>query len=166
MRLAAALAAVLVALALAASSAAAALPRRGLVVPGKSLGGVRLGTSTNRLLERWGRSFGVCSGCTKPTWYFNFVPFQPEGAAAVFAGTRVAGLFTLWSPKGWRTLQGLAIGDPAARIAALYGPLGRQDCRGYYRLLLHRSGTTTAFSVVDGRVWGFELSRGGSLPCR
>jgi hypothetical protein len=161
-RLLAALAAALVL----AAPAAAGLPRHGLVVPGKSLGGVRLGTPINALLDRWGRSFGICRGCATPTWYFNYVPFEAQGAAASFAGTRVSALFTLWSPKGWRTPQGLEIGDPAARVTSLYGKLARQDCRGYYGLLLHRKRTTTAFYVVDDRVWGFGLSRGGSPPCR
>ena len=165
MRLAAALAAVAAVL-VAAAPASAALPRRGLVVPGKSLGGVRLGTPITTLLTRWGRSFGTCRGCTRPTWYFNYVPFQPQGAGAVFAGAAVDELFTLWSPPGWHTPQGLAVGDPAVRITSIYGALDRQDCPGYYRLLLHRGGTTTAFYVVDERVWGFGISRGGSRPCR
>lgn len=163
MRLAAA--AVLAALALAAP-AVAAPPQSGLVVPGKSVGGVRLGASVDDVLDRWGRSFGICQGCRQPTWYFNYVAFQPQGTAAVLAGTRVAELFTLWSPDGWHTPNGLAIGDPAVRITSLYGALDRQDCRGYYRLLLHRGRTTTAFYVVDERVWGFGINRGGRRPCR
>jgi hypothetical protein len=162
----AALAALVAAAGPAAGPAAAALPRNGLVVPGKSLGGVRLGAPITTLLARWGRSFGVCRGCGRPTWYFNYVPFEPQGAGAVFAGTHADELFTLWSPPGWHTPAGLAVGDPAVRITSIYGPLVRQDCRGYYRLLLHRARTTTAFYVVDERVWGFGISRGGSRPCR
>jgi hypothetical protein len=159
-------AAAVVAVALAAAPARAALPRSGIVVPGRSLGGVRLGAPIESVLARWGRGFGVCRGCSAPTWYFNYVPFQPQGTGAVFAGTRVDELFTLWSPPGWRTQEGLAIGDPAVRVTALYGPLERQECAGYYRLLLPRAGTTTTFSVVADRVWGFGINRGGSRPCR
>src|SRR5581483_4246483 len=118
-----------------AATASAAPPRDGLVVPGKSLGGVRLGAPVGAVLDRWGDSFGVCRGCRRPTWYFTFAAFQPQGAGVTLAGTRVDELFTLWSPPGWHTVQGLAVGDPAARITAIYGPLDRQDCRGYYRLL-------------------------------
>ena len=145
---------------------ALALPQHGVLVPGKSLGGVRLGAPVGAVLDRWGDSFGICRGCAHPTWYFTFAAFQPQGAGVTLAGTHVDELFTLWSPPGWHTAQGLAVGDPADRITSLYGPLDRQDCRGYYRLLLHRGRTTTAFYVVDERVWGFGISRGGRRPCR
>ncbi len=164
-RLAAAALAAATALAL-ASGARAALPQHGLVVPGASLGGIRVGDPIGAVLARWGRSFGVCRGCGRPTWYFNYVSFQPQGAGASFSGTRVDELFTLWSPPGWRTREGLTIGDPAARITALYGPLERRECKAYYRLLLFRAGTTTSFYVVDDRLWGFGINRGGPRPCR
>lgn len=161
MRLAAAAAA----LALAAP-AVAAPPRAGVVVPGRSLGGVALDAPTAAVLHAWGTSFGVCRNCRRPTWYFNFTAFQPQGTGVEFRGGRVAALFTLWSPPGWRTSRGVAVGDPVAQVTAVFGPLDRRDCPGYYALLLPQSRAVTSFYVVDDKVWGFGVSRPSTPPCR
>ncbi|MGZ4389739.1 MAG: hypothetical protein ACXVZL_10195 [Gaiellaceae bacterium] len=162
MRLAAA---ALAALALAAP-AAAAPPRAGILVPGKSLGGVALRAPVNAVLRAWGPSFGICRNCARPTWYFNYDAFQPQGAGVEFRDARVAALFTLWSPPGWRTSSGVEIGDPAAEVTTLLGPLDRTDCRGYYALVLPQGGAVTTIYVVDDAVWGFGLSLPGIPPCR
>lgn len=155
----------LAALALAAPAAAAGPPQAGVLVPGRSLGGVALGAPIRAVLHAWGRSFGVCTDCAQATWYFNFVAFRPQGAGVEFRDGRVAALFTLWSPPGWRTSGGLVLGDPVAAVTSAFGPLDRRDCRGYYALLLERAGSVTSFYVVDGKLWGFGLSE-RSLPCR
>ncbi|HSP73295.1 MAG TPA: hypothetical protein VLN26_13050 [Gaiellaceae bacterium] len=162
MRLAAA---ALAALALAAP-AAAAPPRSGVLVPGKSLAGVALGAPVNAVLRAWGRSFGICRGCRRPTWYFNFDPFQPQGAGVEFRDARVAAVFTLWSPPGWRTSSGVTIGDPVAEVTAVFGPLDRTDCSGYYALVLPQGRVVTSIYVLDDAVWGFGLSLPGIPPCR
>ena len=162
MRLAAVAAA---ALALAAP-AAAQPPKHGVLVPGRSLGGIRLGAKAPDVLRRWGRSFGICVGCDLPTWYFNYVPFEPQGTGVAFDQGRVAAVFTLWSPQGWRTTRGLELADPATRVTELYGALDRVDCPGYYVLRLPQATTVTDFYVVGDTLWGFGLSRAGSQPCR
>jgi hypothetical protein len=149
-----------------AAAAAAAPPQRGLVVPGKSLGGVRLGATTAQVRAAWGADHGVCRGCAAPTWYFTYKAFAPEGAAAEFRRGRVSALFTLWQPVGWHTDRGLLIGDNEARITDVYGPLTKVTCTGYYALLLPHGTTTTFFYVVDGKLWGFGLSRSAARPCR
>ena len=59
------------------------------------------------------------------------------------------------------------MGDPAARIAGLYGTgLLRRSCGTYAVSTLRRGQTTTAFYVVDEQVWGFGLSRPGQPVCR
>src|SRR5438876_5745969 len=105
------------------TSAAAAPPRAGLVVPGKSLGGLRLGATRAQVRAAWGSRFGLCRDCREPTWYFNYRKFEPQGAGVSFRRGRAAALFTLWSPQEWHTDRGLAIGDAAERIDVLYGPL-------------------------------------------
>jgi hypothetical protein len=146
--------------------ALAAPPRTGLVVTGKSVGGLSLGATQAQVRSAWGSSFGVCRGCRARTWYFNLHPFEPQGAGVTFRRGRVVALFTLWSPPGWRTDRGLRIGDPAARIAGLYGPLLRVNCGTYAAMTLRRGRTTTSFYVVDEQVWGFGLSRSGEPACR
>jgi hypothetical protein len=149
-----------------AAAAAAAPPKAGVVVPGKSLGGLALGATRAQVRAAWGSRFGVCRDCRERTWYFNLRRWMPQGAGVAFRRGRVVALFTVWSPRGWHTDRGLRIGDPAARIAGLYGPLLRVDCGTYAVLTLPRGRTKTSFYVVDEQVWGFGLSRLAEPACR
>ena len=146
--------------------AAAAPPKAGVLVPGKRLGGLTLGATGAQVSAAWGSRHGVCRDCREQTWYFNLRRFEPQGAGVAFRRGRVVALFTLWSPQGWHTDRGLRIGDPATRIAGLYGPLLRVNCGTYAVMTLRRGRTTTSFYVVDERVWGFGLSRLAELACR
>ena len=161
----AALGAFLAALALAGPSSAAP-PKQGLFVPGRSLGGVRLEATRQQVRAAWGRSFGVCRGCAHRTWYFNYRPFEPQGVGVTFQGGHAAALFTLWSPPGWRTTNGLRIGDDVGRVTLLYGPLPRVECGEYYALNLIENGTFNLFYILGQKVWGFGLSRRAAPPCR
>jgi hypothetical protein len=149
-----------------ASPGAAALPQGGLLVPGRSLGGLRLGATPADVTASWGRSHSVCRGCSSRTWYFNYRPFAPQGAAAEFRAHRVAALYTLWSPPGWRTSKGLRLGDDAARVTALYGALLRTDCSGYYALAIRSARSVTAFYVVGAKLWAFALLLPSVPICR
>lgn len=157
--------AVAAALALAAP-AAAAPPDPGVLVPGRSLGGIELGATKAQVERRWGRAYGVCRGCARETWYFNYFAFQPRGAGVELRQGRVAAVFTLYQPLGWRTTRGLALGDSVARVTSIYGALVRRECGGYSVLELPRRGATTAFYVLEDQVWAFGLSRPGVPLCR
>jgi hypothetical protein len=148
------------------ASANASPPRNGIVVPGRTFGGLTLGASPAQVRAAWGSRHGVCRDCREQTWYFNLRKFEPQGAGVSFRRGRVAALFTVWSPQGWHTDRGLRIGDSAARIAGLYGPMLRQNCGTYAVMTLRRGRTTTSFYVVDEQVWGFGLSRLGEPACR
>jgi hypothetical protein len=148
-----------------AAPAAAALPKQGVVVPGRSLGGIRLGMTKKQVVARYGTSFGICRGCRATTWYFTFEPFQPQGVGLSFRGGRVDALWTLWQPPGWRTSDGLALGDDVARITTVYGALDRRDCPDYYTLSRRTAAGMTEFYVVDERLWGLGVSR-APQPCR
>ena len=152
--------------ALGAPAATAAPPATGLLVPGSSLGGLALGDTAAEVEAAWGRAYGRCRSCTRETWYFNYFAFQPRGAAVEFRRERVAAVYTLYEPTGWRTRIGLELGDPVARVTSTYGALVRRECGGYYALLLPRRATTTAFYVLDGRVWAFGLFAQGVPVCR
>ena len=160
------LAAVTALLAVAVPAASAAPPPAGVLVPGRSLGGIELGMSKTEVERRWGRAYGVCRGCANETWYFNYYAFQPRGAAVEFRRDRVAAIFTLYQPPGWRTRLGVELGDRAERVRAIYGTLTRLECGAYSALLLPRRGTLTAFYVLDDRLWAFGLSRPGVPLCR
>ncbi|MGZ8782302.1 MAG: hypothetical protein ACXWZB_02255 [Gaiellaceae bacterium] len=146
--------------------AAAAPPGAGVLVPGRSLGGIELGQTKAEVERRWGRAYGICRGCPRETWYFNYFAFQPRGAGVEWRRGRVVALFTIHQPPGWRTPRGLELGDPVARITGVYGPLKVVSCTGYSVLTLPGRNATTAFYVLGERLWAFGLAR-KSLPlCR
>lgn len=149
-----------------AAPAVAGPPAAGTLVPGRSLGGIELGTTSAELERRWGRAYGVCRGCARTTWYFNYYAFQPRGAGVELRKGLVAAVFTLYQPAGWTTRRGLALGDSVVRVTELYGALVRRECGGYAALLLPRGGTTTAFYVLDDKLWGFGLSARSIPVCR
>lgn len=153
------------AFALAATPAAAKPPPAGVLVPGKSLGGLRLQMTPAQVRARWGPDFGRCRSCFHRTWYYNYAPFHPKGAGVEFRAGRVAAVFTLWEPAAWHTPKGLRIGDAAARVTLLYGALPRVRC-GRYDALTIPGPTTTAFYLRNEKVWGFGLSRAEVPVCR
>ena len=146
-------------------AAAFALPQAGVVDPGKSLGGLRVGMSSGSVRAAWGGEFGRCRGCRFPTWYFTYRRYAPQGVGVELRRGRVAGLFTVWSPPGWHTPVGLRIGDPSSRIGELYGRLSFVRCSGYDAYELGRARSVTSFYVVNGKVWGFGLSRPAVPEC-
>jgi len=143
----------------------AAPPKAGVVVPGVSLGGLRLGMTPAQVRSAWGSGYGLCRGCAATTWYYTYRPFTQQGAGVAFRRGRVAALYTLWAPPGWRTPKRLTVGDPAAKITLLYGPMPLEQCVGYSALILRRGATLTAFYVVDTKVYGFGLMPYGRSPC-
>ena len=151
---------------LAALTLAGALPDPGTLVPGERLGGLRLGATRAQVTAAWGQSHGVCRSCRQTTWYFTYRPFEPQGAGVELRRGRVSALFTLWQPPGWRTPQGLRLGDDGSRVTALYGPLPRIRCAGYEALTLRRGQTLTVFYVLRDELWGFGLAPTGARPCR
>ncbi|HVM17669.1 MAG TPA: hypothetical protein VM290_08830 [Gaiellaceae bacterium] len=148
--------------------AAGAPERRAPAVlePGRSLGGLSLGANEAEVRAAWGTRFGRCRSCREQTWYFNARPFQPRGKGVEFRRGRAAALFTLWSPPGWRTPEGLALGDPEARITEVYGPLTRRECGGYYALVQPGERAVTAYYVHRGRLWAFGLVSPALPVCR
>jgi hypothetical protein len=149
-----------------ATPAAAAPPGAGLLVPGRSLGGIELGATKADVERRWGRAYGACRGCSEETWYFNYYAFQPRGAGVAFRGGRVVAVFTLYQPGGWRTARGLVLGDSATRVTTMYGALVRHECGRYAALVLPSRGARTVFYVLDDRLWAFGLARPGLPLCR
>jgi hypothetical protein len=153
------------ALALAAAPAAAEPPVGGLFVPGRSVAGVELGMTRAGVLATWGRRHGVCRDCDERTWYFNEVPFRPQGTGVVFEDGRVAHAFTVWKPEGWTTPEGLELGAPGGEIGETYGELTERRCPGYLALVRDGSRADTAFYVYEDELWGFGLVRPGRSPC-
>ena len=151
--------------ALALTPAAAAPPAPGVFVPGETLAGIALGMTKADVLRLWGARHGVCPDCARPTWYFNYRPFQPEGAGVVFRRNRVAHVFTVWRPRDWRTADGLTLGAAEAEISRANGVADEQDCDGYRALVSPGRSALTVFYVYRERLWGFGLVRPDASPC-
>ena len=137
----------------------------GVLVPGKSLGGVELGMTKEQVLQAWGKRHGVCRDCPATTWYFNDEPFEPQGTGVVFDHGRVAHAFTVWRPVGWKTPAGLFLGADESDVSRLYGSLDKRECTFYDALLLPGKDVTTIFYVFRNRVWGFGLMKPNRSPC-
>jgi hypothetical protein len=153
--------------ALFALTVALALPPTGVLVVGRSLGGVELGMTPAQVQHVWGTRYGRCRGCADETWYFTYRKFRPEGAAVRFRSGRVSAVWTLWSPLGWRTRDAkLAIGMNALAVNGRYGALVSIPCGTYQALILTRGSVTTSFYVYGQKLWGFGLARPGTSPCR
>ncbi len=160
------LTAVVVSLAgLTAVPAASAPPERGLFVPGVSLGGVEIGMTQRQVLRAWGTRHGVCRGCARPTWYFNYRPFEPQGAGVVFRRGRVAHVFTLWQPEGWRTADGIELGADEGELGKGLVVFEERRCAGYTAHVASGPSGLSVFYVYDERLWGFGLIRPGANPC-
>lgn len=149
------------------AAAGAAPPEAGTLVPGDSLGGVELGMTLAQVEAVWGPRHGRCRSCTAPTWYFNRVPFRPEGAGVTLRDGRVSAVFTVWAPRGWHTVRGLYVGEREARIRSAHGAARRRPCGSTVAYELRADGRfRSVVYVVGGKIWGFALLERGERVCR
>ncbi len=149
-----------------AASAAAAPPKAGTLVPGRSLGGIRLGEPRGAVRAALGRFYGPCRTCSRPTWYFTYRPFGKRGLAVEFAGGHVSAVYTLWRPAGWHAPHGLSLGATPLEVHQRVGTLHTVRCPGYDALVRDSAHARTAYYLYGGRLWGFGLLRRGAAPCR
>jgi hypothetical protein len=146
--------------------AAAGLPQVGTLVPGRSLGGIRLGASERAVRAALGRGFGVCNDCARLTWYFTYKPFDTHGLAVEFVHRHVSAVYTLSEPTGWHATNGLRLGATPLRVHRRAGRLRTITCAGYVALVADTASTRTAYYVFDGRLWAFGLFLPRWSPCR
>ena len=149
-----------------ATPAAAGLPRAGTLVPGHSLGGIRVGETTHGVRAALGRRFGVCTDCARPTWYFTYKPYDAHGLAVEFVHRRVVAVYTLWQPKGWHATNGLRLGATPLEVHNRAGRLRTITCDGYTALVADRPRARTAYYLYQGSLWGFGLFAAHWSPCR
>ena len=148
------------------ATAAAALPNPGVLVPGRSLAGIRLGEQTAEVRAALGSGYGVCEGCARTTWYFTYRRFDDHGLAVELTRGRVSAVYTLWQPDGWRAPRGLQLGAVEAQVTSLTGGLAVISCQGYEALVRETQNVQTAYYIVDGKLWGFGLLGAHTSPCR
>ncbi len=147
-------------------AARAGLPANPVLVPGRSLAGVRLGEPAASVRAALGRVYGVCQGCAHTTWYFTYKAFDQHGLGVELTRGRVSAVYTLWQPSGWRGPGGIALGAVQGEVIAASGPLIPVACAGYEALVSDASSARTAYYIVTEKLWGFGLFRGRETPCR
>jgi hypothetical protein len=149
-----------------AAPAAAGLPKAGELVPGRSLGGVRLGEPARAVIASLGTFYGTCGDCPHRTWYFTYKPFQKQGLAVEFEHGRVSGAYTLWRPAGWHARHGLRFGATPLAVHQAVGTLRTIGCHDYDAFVRDSANARTVYYVFAGKLWGFGLFRRGGSPCR
>jgi len=150
----------------AATPASAGLPRTGVLVPGRSLGGVHLGETSAEVGAALGRAHGVCRGCAVPTWYFTYKPYDAHGLAVELTDGRVSAVYTLWEPAGWNGPRGLVLGADEAQVTSVAGPLLPVTCTGYTALVRDSPHARTVYYISAGQLWAFGLLQRHADPCR
>jgi hypothetical protein len=150
----------------AAGAPRAGFPTHGVLVPGVSLAGVRLGDTVAGVKRIWGSGYKACRECTSPTWYYIYAKGEPLGAAVKFKNGRVVAVFTLGSPTGWRTAEGLLMGEQIDRVAALYGALGWHVCIGYGAMSMRKGNTVTSIYTTGEAVYGFAITAPAEPVCQ
>lgn len=135
-------------------------------MPGRSLGGVRLGESARSVRAALGGFYGSCLSCSRHTWYFTYRAFGTQGLAVELERGRVSALYTLWRPKGWHAPGGLRFGATPLTVHQRVGTTRTVTCHGYDAFVRDSAHSRTAYYLFDGRLWGFGLFRHGATPCR
>jgi hypothetical protein len=149
-----------------AAPGAAELPKAGVLVPGRSLGGVRLGESPRAVRAGLGTFYGNCRDCAQQTWYFTYKPFERPGLGVEFTRGRVSAVYTLWHPAGWHAQHKLGFGTLPLVVHKLVGRTTTVVCPGYDVLVRDSRHARDAYFLYGGRLWGFGLFRRGATPCR
>jgi hypothetical protein len=148
-----------------ATAAAPGPPRRGVLVEGKTFGGLPLGLTPAQVRKRWGTGYGICDNCPTPTWYFNFSPYDEHGVGVQFRYGRVEEYFTVGAPA-WHTSKGLRINALRTAIPKLYGNAPPVVCEGY-QVIQIVTGSNVLFVFLEGdRIWGLGLAARTTNPCR
>jgi hypothetical protein len=145
---------------------AAHFPSAGVVVPGVSFAGIKIGDTEQHVRAMWGNNFTACGYCKDTTWLYVYRGAEPLGAAARFHKNKVVAIFSLGSPAGWKTDKGLLMGDPISNVYSYYGQTGTTRCIGFDALTVRIGRSTTAFYSAAGVVYGFALIGPGQSVCQ
>jgi hypothetical protein len=152
-----------------AGLAAQALPTKGVLTPGKSLGGLKIGMTMDQVKSLWGSQYKLCpkSDCKGQTvWYYIYARGEPLGAAVRFRNQKVSAVFTLGSPMGWHTTEGLGVGEQIEKANSLYGQLAWHVCIGYGAMSMRTGNTVTSIYTTGVVVYGFAITSPTEAVCQ
>ena len=123
----------------------------------------------------WGNVSGyrICKSCNdrgsgRETRFYTYTEnAQALGAAVTFNRARkVVAVFTLGSPQGWHTQEGLLLGEQIDRVTSLYGHLAWRVCIGYGALSMAKPGIVTSIYTNGEAVYGFALTAPNEPVCQ
>ena len=153
------------------SRSSGSLPTQGILAPGVSLGGLHVGDSMAQVVKRWGHNYRVCpkNQCkgTDTVWFYIYGSGDPLGASVRFnkAGF-VTAVFTLGSPAGWRTSDGLLVGQAIDEVTKLYGNLNWSVCVGFGAMSMRNAKVVTSIYTTGQAVYGFAITAPGTPVCQ
>jgi hypothetical protein len=131
-----------------------------VVVPGKSMAGVRIGDSLSAVRRVLGNRYRAMPPGLHPPgsqeYVFTFVTVR-------FRGGRVSAVFS--SAPGLRTSEGLALGQPVTRITRLYGSLRKIGCGASVVFVIRGKTASTYFLSHAGVVIAFGFASPTEDPC-
>ena len=153
------------------SHTAGQLPTRGVLKPGVSLAGVKIGDTMTRVKTVLGANFTLCTVatsklCTEPVWLFEYNRGEPLGVATKFHNGKVSAVFTLGVIEGWKTAEGLKMGDPVSNIYSFYNTPIYTKCIGFEALSMKKGTVTTSIYTASGVVYGFALTAPKEAICQ
>jgi hypothetical protein len=147
--------------------AAGHLPTVGVFVPGVSLAGIKLGMTEKQVASILGKNPSLCTAkisdlCREPVYLYEYTHGEPLGVGVKFhsfeGNEKVDAVFMLGTIAGWRTKDGLKIGDPVSNIYSFYTTPLDTNCIGFAALSAKSGTITTSFYTADGIVSGFALT--------
>jgi hypothetical protein len=147
---------------LAHSSPRGIFPVQGVLVPGRSLGGIKLGDTGGKVLALWGRDYTMLPG-QPMTWLYLSQTGDPYGAGVSFREGKVTAIFTLGGIRGWRRSDGLRVGQLFSKFN---DPQGKTTaCDGYGAISSHERNAVTSILTNGQSVYGFALTRPSEPVC-
>jgi hypothetical protein len=133
-------------------------PVNGVLVRGKSLGGVQLGDPAAKVQALWGRDYTILSG-QPTTWLYWSPTGDPFGAAVSFRHRVVTAIFTIGGITGWHTSDGLRVGQLLARFNDPGASTTQTACVGYGAISSRSADAVTSILMTGQSVYGFALTR-------
>lgn len=151
------------------------LPTVGILVPGVSLAGIKLGMTEKQVGKILGENPVLCTVaisklCAEPVFLYEYTHGEPLGVGVKFhafeGNELVSAVFTLGTIQGWHTKEGLKMGDPVSNIYNFYSTPINTNCIGFAALSAKSGKVTTSFYTADGIVSGFALTQPPEGVCQ
>jgi hypothetical protein len=140
-------------------------PVNGVLVRGKSLGGVQLGESASDVRALWGSAYTVIGGAPT-TWLYMSPTGESVGAYVSFRNGVVTAVVTLGAIEGWRTSDGLRPGQLLSRFNDPSPATTQVACNGYGAISSRTGSAVTSILTLGQAIYGFALTRPYESVCR